>query len=187
MPNQVNRAGAGWVQIPIYGRQPSPVWACVLLVLVEDHLSAFCTKLSWFLPVAVSSDHCSPPAALSLQHRGHTVWEKSPRISLKLYNVYCVLSLCLSSHSWRTEVDSGNLCLAGSDCLPLSYCSESPWDVSVCPSDWQVSYCVFSAAPCWLCFPFVWTAFSLLSNTHPFLCPAQVPDLCHVCHHSNCY
>lgn len=55
----------------------------------------------------------------------------------------------LLPHSWRTEADRVHLCFAGSDCLPFSYCSEDPRDLSVCPSNWKVSQHVLSADPCW--------------------------------------
>lgn len=64
--------------------------------------------------------------------------------------VPCLLSLCCPLHSWGTKADCGHFCLAGSDCLPLPYCSEGPWDIPFCSSHWQVSQCVFSADLCCL-------------------------------------
>lgn len=74
----------------------------------------------------------------------------------------CLLNLCLPLHSWGTKVDCVHLCLAGSDCLPLPYCSEDPWDIAFCSSHRQVSQCVFSANLCWV---FVVFNPSLLTNT----------------------
>lgn len=62
----------------------------------------------------------------------------------------CLLNLCLPLHSRRTKVNRVHLRVAGSDCLPLSYCSEDPWDVAFCSSHWQVSQCWLSADLCWV-------------------------------------
>lgn len=76
--------------------------------------------------------------------------------------LYCLLSLYCPLHSWGTEVDCVHLCLAGSDCFPLSYCSESPWDISLCSSHRQVSQSVLSADLC--CFPLSSLSFCCLSS-----------------------
>lgn len=85
----------------------------------------------------------------------------------------------LSPHSWRTKVDCVHLCLAGSDCLPLPYCSEGAWDFPFCPFDRQVSQSSFFIQ--WLSQE---VSSPTLFSSHVLL---QVSDFCHVCHHSHCY
>ena len=65
------------------------------------------------------------------------------------FGLVLLLSLYCRLHSWGTKADCVHLCLAGSDCLPLSYCSKDPWDISLCSSHWQVSQCVFNSDLCW--------------------------------------
>lgn len=55
-----------------------------------------------------------------------------------------------TSNSRRTKVNRVHLRVAGSDCLPLSYCSKDPWDVAFCSSHRQVSQCWLSADLCWI-------------------------------------